>query len=104
MPLSLYNSQPANEINRKGSKTRKIAGVVIKRTNSTKRRETWFDDECIVIAPPVTITDYSVFAERDVTNQKLAAIVRLPSPNNRKSSIVIKDDEEGNVYICNNDL
>lgn len=64
--------------------------------------ETWFDDECILIAPAVQVTDYSVFAERDVTKVKLAALVR--TPNKKTSPIFVKDDEEGNVYISNKDL
>ena len=41
------------------------------------------------------VSDYSVFAERDVTKVKLAALVR--TPNKKTSPIFVKDDEEGNV-------
>lgn len=90
------------------SKTRKVAGVTTKRRPSAADgmrlcSETWFDDECILIAPAATVTDYSVFAERDVTRVKLSALARSPNKKNT-APVFVKDDEEGNVYISNNDL
>lgn len=74
---------------------------------------TWFDEqkECVVIAPPTQSTDYSVFAERDVTTstarqgtlmkkQETSVVATAASA----SGTGTKDDEEGNVYINNDDL
>ncbi|KAL5255407.1 hypothetical protein ACHWQZ_G010839 [Mnemiopsis leidyi] len=67
------------------------------------KNSTWFDtEECVLIAAPINSTDYSVFAERDVNRDKSGTQMNCGSRS--RSGTGTKDDEEGNVYISNDDL
>jgi len=64
-----------------------------------KTDNTWFDAECVVIAPPNNALDYTVFQESKIEPHLSKGKLWL-----HQGPAIRSDDEEGNVYIQNCDL